>query len=101
MTIADEKLLSERIYFGDKTYFYVGLLRAFKLGYFEGTEIRRISDIAKILSESKDFTKTRHGEHILLTYSSILTELEKVWAVIKREETTQIDAYGYDVKIIH
>ena len=51
--------------------------------------------------KSRNFTKTRHGEHILLTYSSILTELEKVWAVIKREETTQIDAYGYDVKIIH
>lgn len=101
MTIADEKLLSERIYFGDKTYFYVGVLRSFKLGYFKGTEIQTISDIAKLLSESKDFTKTRHGEHIRLTYSTILTELEKVWAVIKKEDTTQIDPYGYDVKIVH
>lgn len=48
-SIVDEKLLSERVYYGDQTHVYVGYLRAFKSGYFEGTKIRKITDIAKLL----------------------------------------------------
>ena len=33
-SIVDEKLLSERVYYGDQTHVYVGYLRAFKSGYF-------------------------------------------------------------------
>lgn len=94
-------MIAERVYYGDKTHIYVAYLRAFKLGVFEGTEIRTITDIAKHLATSNDFTKERHGEHIPLTYSSILTELEKVWAVIKQEDTDQIDPYGYIVNKNH
>ena len=36
-SIVNEKLLSERVYYGDQTHVYVGYLRAFKSGYFEGT----------------------------------------------------------------
>ena len=36
-SIVDEKLLAERVYYGDQTHVYVGYLRAFKSGYFEGT----------------------------------------------------------------
>lgn len=45
-SIVDEKLLSERVYYGDQTHVYVGYLRAFKSGYFEGTKIRKIFGIA-------------------------------------------------------
>lgn len=93
--------MAERIYFGKKTHIYVAYLRAFKLGVFEGTEINTITQIAKHLAASNDFTKTYKGEHIALEYSSITTELEKVWAVIKQEDTTQIAPYGYDVRINH
>ena len=41
------------------------------------------------------------GEQKPLTYSTIITELEKVWAIIKQEDTTLIDPYGYDVRINH
>ena len=34
-SIVDEKLLAERVYYGDQTHVYVGYLRAFKSGYFE------------------------------------------------------------------
>lgn len=76
-------------------------LRAFKSGYFEGTKIRKITDIAKLLVASENFTKRARGEQKPLTYSTIITELEKVWAIIKREDTTLIDPYGYDVRINH
>ena len=39
-SIVNENLLSERVYYGDQTHVYVGYLRAFKSGYFEGTTIR-------------------------------------------------------------
>ena len=90
-SIVDEKLLSERVYYGDQTHVYVGYLRAFKSGYF----------IAKLLVASENFTKRARGEQKPLTYSTIITELEKVWAIIKREDTTLIDPYGYDVRINH
>ena len=72
-----------------------------KSGYFEGTKIRKITDIAKLLVASENFTKRARGEQKPLTYSTIITELEKVWAIIKREDTTLIDPYGYDVRINH
>lgn len=100
-SIVDEKLLAERVYYGDQTHVYVGYLRAFKSGYFEGTKIRKITDIAKLLVASENFTKRARGEQKPLTYSTIITELEKVWAIIKREDTTLIDPYGYDVRINH
>ena len=49
----------------------------------------------------ENFTKKARGEQKPLTYSTIITELEKVWAIIKREDTTLIDPYGYDVRINH
>ena len=100
-SIVDEKLLAERVYYGDQTHVYVGYLRAFKSGYFEGTKIRKITDIAKLLVASENFTKKARGEQKPLTYSTIITELEKVWAIIKQEDTTLIDPYGYDVRINH
>lgn len=100
-SIVDEKLLAERVYYGDQTHIYVGYLRAFKSGYFEGTKIRKITDIAKLLVASENFTKRTRGEQKPLTYSTIITELEKVWAIIKQEDTAQIDPYGYDVRINH
>lgn len=33
-SIVDEKLLAERVYYGDQTHVYVGYLRAFKSGLF-------------------------------------------------------------------
>ena len=95
-SIVDEKLLAERVYYGDQTHVYVGYLRAFK-----GTKIRKITDIAKLLVASENFTKRARGEQKPLTYSTIITELEKVWAIIKQEDTTLIDPYGYDVRINH
>lgn len=59
-SIVDEKLLAERVYYGDQTHVYVGYLRAFKSGYFEGTKIRKITDIAKLLVASKS-GKTRRA----------------------------------------
>ena len=100
-SIVDEKLLAERVYYGIQTHVYVGYLRAFKSGYFEGTKIRKITDIAKLLVASENFTKRARGEQNPLTYSTIITELEKVWVIIKREDTTLIDPYGYDVRINH
>lgn len=40
-SIVDEKLLAERVYYGDQTHVYVGYLRAFKSGYFEGTKLEK------------------------------------------------------------
>ena len=58
-SIVDEKLLAERVYYGDQTHVYVGYLRAFKSGYFEGTKIRKITDIAKLLVASENFKESQ------------------------------------------
>ena len=58
-SIVDEKLLAERVYYGDQTHVYVGYLRAFKSGYFEGTNIKKITDIAKTI---RCFRKTSQRE---------------------------------------
>lgn len=100
-TVVDEKLLSERVNYGHKTHLYVAYLRAFKLGEFQEIGIKTIADIAKQLYASRLLIKHSGKEHTPLKYSTILTELEKIWAVIKLEDTTQIDPYGYDVIIIH
>ena len=78
---------------------YVGVLRSFKLGYFRGLNINTISALGMHLYESGDGLKHEKGEDNPLEISSIITELRKVWAVIKMEETEHIDPYGYDVKI--
>ena len=62
-------------YYGDQTHVYVGYLRAFKSGYFEGTKIRKITDIAKLLVASENFTKRARGEQKPLTYSTIITRI--------------------------
>ena len=49
--------------------------------------------------KSDKIVKHEKGEDNPLEISSIITELRKVWAVIKMEETEHIDPYGYDVKI--
>ena len=72
-SIVDEKLLAERVYYGDQTHVYVGYLRAFKSGYFEGTKIRKITDIAKLLVASENFTKRARGEQKPLTYRFLET----------------------------
>lgn len=61
-SIVNENLLSERVYYGDQTHVYVGYLRAFKSGYFEGTNIKKITDIAKLFVASENFTKRTRGE---------------------------------------
>ena len=98
-SIVDEKLLSERVYYGDQTHVYVGYLRAFKSGYFEGTKIRKITDIAKLLVASENFTKKARGEQKPLTYSTIITELEKVWAIIKRKDPNLHNPYKKRIRI--
>ena len=52
-SIVDEKLLSERVYYGDQTHVYVGYLRAFKSGYFEGT-LKSASNLNGNLNCSKE-----------------------------------------------
>lgn len=64
-------------------------------------KLKTKTDIAKLFVASENFTKRTRGEQKPLTYSTIITELEKVWAIIKREDTTLIDPYGYDVRINH
>ena len=51
------------------------------------------------LYKSDKIVKHEKGEDNPLEISSIITELRKVWAAIKMEETEHIDPYGYDVKI--
>ncbi|WP_181983398.1 hypothetical protein [Bacteroides oleiciplenus] len=45
--------------------------------------------------------KHEKGERKPLKYSSLSTEIDKVWAVIQKEDTEHIDPYGYDVRINH
>ncbi|MEQ3237177.1 hypothetical protein [Bacteroides cellulosilyticus] len=91
--------MAERYYAGEKTHLYVGMLRYFKLDGFRGTNIKTISDLAMFLYKSDKIVKHEKGEDNPLEISSIITELRKVWAVIKMEETEHIAPYGYDVKI--
>ena len=79
-----------------------GLLRYIPKGIeLTPKELLLDNDIAKLFVASENFTKRTRGEQKPLTYSTIITELEKVWAIIKREDTTLIDPYGYDVRINH
>ena len=100
-SIVDEKLLSERVYYGDQTHVYVGYLRAFKSGYFEGTKIRKITDIAKLLVASENLHKEnqRRAKALYLQHDNY--RIGEGMAIIKREDTTLIDPYGYDVRINH
>ena len=91
--------MAERYYAGEKTHLYVGMLRYFKLDGFRGPNIKTISDLAMFLYKSDKIVKHEKGEDNPLEISSIITELRKVWAVLKMEETEHIDPYGYDVKI--
>lgn len=43
--------------------------------------------------------KHNKEEGIPLKLNSLTTELRKVWAVIKVEDTENIDPYGYDVTL--
>ena len=98
-SIVDEKLLSERVYYGDQTHVYVGYLRAFKSGYFEGTKIRKITDIAKLLVASENFTKRARGEQKPLTYSTIITELATFEQVLGIK--TVLMGFGLESNAIH
>lgn len=97
--VVDEELLVLRKYYGAKTHLLVGSLRHFKLGGFEGTEIKTISDFIEWWNSTGMVRKHEKGEHIPLTIRSLRTEIEKIWAVIQKEDTEHIDPYGYDVRI--
>lgn len=99
VSIIEEEWLAERKYFGINTYAYVGILRAFKLGAYRGLGIKTINDLAAHLFASGDIQKQDKGRDTPLKLSSLRTELRKVWAVIKQEDTANIDPYGYDVKL--
>ena len=67
-SIVDEKLLAERVYYGDQTHVYVGYLRAFKSGYFEGTKIRKITDNSQVARSIRKLHKEEpEGEQKPLT----------------------------------
>ena len=89
VSIIKEEWLAERKYFGKNTHIYVGALRAFKL----------INDLATHLFANGDMLKHNKEEGIPLKLNSLTTELRKVWAVIKVEDTENIDPYGYDVTL--
>ncbi|WP_291551493.1 MULTISPECIES: hypothetical protein [unclassified Bacteroides] len=99
VSIIEEEWLAERKYFGINTYAYVGILRAFKLGAYRGLGIKTINDLAAHLFASGNILKQDKGRDTPLKLSSLRTELRKVWAVIKQEDTANIDPYGYDVKL--
>ncbi|MEY8723335.1 hypothetical protein AALN73_19565 [Bacteroides stercorirosoris] len=101
MSIVDESLLPLRVYYGNNTHLYVGYLRHFKLGGFECMGIKTISDLTKWIYGLEMMRKHEKGERIPLKYSSLSTEIDKIWAVIQKEDTEHIDPYGYDVTIIH
>ncbi|UVP50141.1 hypothetical protein NXW88_21365 [Bacteroides cellulosilyticus] len=85
--------------FGKNTHIYVGALRAFKLGAYRGIGIKTINDLATHLFANGDMLKHNKEEGIPLKLNSLTTELRKVWAVIKVEDTENIDPYGYDVTL--
>lgn len=99
VSFIEEEWLAERKYFGINTYVYVGILRAFKLGAYRGLGIETINDLATHLFASGDILKQDKGKDTPLKLSSLRTELSKVWAVIKMEDTENIDPYGYDVTL--
>ena len=99
VSFIEEEWLAERKYFGINTYVYVGILRAFKLGAYRGLGIETINDLAAHLFASGDILKQDKGKDTPLKLSSLRTELSKVWAVIKMEDTENIDPYGYDVTL--
>lgn len=98
-TSINEKLLPERIFFGNKTYLYVAILRYFKLGGYRGTDIKTIADLAQYIYNNGKLMKHIKGQFIPLELSSIITELYRIEAVIKQEDTKSVDPYGYIVKI--
>lgn len=99
VSIIKEEWLAERVYFGINTHIYVGKLRAFKLGAYKEPGIEKISDLAVHLFENEHISKHGKKGYTPLKFNSLETELRKVWAVIKVEDTENIDPYGYDVKI--
>lgn len=99
VSIIKEEWLAERKYFGKNTHIYVGALRAFKLGAYRGIGIKTINDLATHLFANGDMLKHNKEEGIPLKLNSLTTELRKVWAVIKVEDTENIDPYGYDVTL--
>lgn len=100
-SIINEELLPERQYYGINTFMFVGALRHFKMGGYNSNNIHTISDLAEHLYKSGDISKHGKDEGMPLEFSSLVTELNRIWAVIKKEDTTLIDPYGYSVKIIH
>lgn len=95
----DEEQLELRVYYGKKTHLLVGILRHFKLGGFRDIGINTISQLTQWLYATGLMTKSEKGKRMPLKYSSLCTEVEKVWCVIQKEDTEQIDPYGYDVTI--
>lgn len=89
------------MFFGDNTHLYIGYLRHFKLGRFECKGIKTISDLTKWIYALETMQKQGKGEDTPLKYSSLVTEIEKIWAVIQKEDTEHMDPYGYDVIINH
>lgn len=58
-SIVNENLLSERVYYGDQTHVYVGYLRAFKSGYFEGTNIKKTQLYTLMHQSHKNKSRTQ------------------------------------------
>lgn len=85
--------------FRKNTHIYVGTLRAFKLGGYRGIGIKTINDLATHLFANGDMLKHNKESDTPLKLSSLRTELREVWAVIKVEDTENIDPYGYDVTL--
>ena len=99
VSIIKEEWLAERKYFGINTHIYVTALRVFKLGGYRGIGIKTINDLATHLFANGDMLKHNKESDTPLKLSSLKTELREVWAVIKVEDTENIDPYGYDVTL--
>lgn len=99
VSIIKEEWLAERKYFGINTHIYVTALRVFKLGGYRGIGIKTINDLATHLFANGDMLKHNKKSDTPLKLSSLRTELREVWAVIKVEDTENIDPYGYDVTL--
>ena len=99
VSIIKEEWLAERKYFGINTHIYVTALRVFKLGGYRGIGIKTINDLATHLFANGDMLKHNKESDTPLKLSSLRTELREVWAVIKVEDTENIDPYGYDVTL--
>ena len=99
VSIIKEEWLAERKYFGINTHIYVTALRVFKLGGYRGIGIKTINDLATHLFANGDMLKHKKESDTPLKLSSLRTELREVWAVIKVEDTENIDPYGYDVTL--